>query len=923
MMKRVLAVLLTVSMVFGNTSFLYAAEAGESSSAESTAEEIVADDTSEDDIPETMPDEIADGESVVDQVDETEEPAPEENTETANTEDTEDPVTCGPDITWALTGTDHDLTLTISGSGKMNDYAAESETPWASEKTKIKKIIVEEGITGLGSYAFCSLNNLTEVSLPDSVTSIGDGAFSESPCVLIVTAGSYAEKYAINNSIPYKSFCKAHTWNTEYTVDREASCTEEGSESIHCSICDEKKEGSERAIDKLEHTFGAWTLTKEPTATEPGIEERSCTLCGETEQREYWEGYDITYVLNGGTNHAENPNSYYKKALITLKNPTKAGYTFKGWYTDKKFKKKVTTVSGGNKTVYAKWTVNKYNITFNGNGSTSGKMKKMSGIAYNASKTLTGNAFKRTGYRFTGWNTKKDGSGTSYTNRQTVTKLSETNGTTITLYAQWEIIPYTITYNLGSHDAVNAEENPSSYDVTTAVTLQAPTRPFSTFQGWYTTSKFKTKATTIKKGSTGNKNFYAKWTTNKYTITFKGNGSTSGKMKDLTGIVYNADKTLTANAFKRTGYHFVEWNTAADGSGTSYANKQVVNGLSTENGVKIALYAIWEKDIYNITYVLNGSDAVNAAENPAIYDVENAITLTAPNREHYTFGGWYTDKKLKKKATTIKKGSTGNKTFYAKWTPNKYTIAYNGNGATSGKMKNTTGVAYGSSKKLTSNSYSRKGYKFIGWNTAADGSGTSYANKASVRNLAEDNGATVILYAQWEIQPAKTYSRDTIIEKARSYLGVTEGSARHKEIINRYNAKKPLPRGYAVKYTDAWCAAYVSAIAIMCGYTDIIPTECGCPQMITLARKMGIWQESDAYRPQKGDIILYDWQDSGSGDNTGIPDHIGFVESVSGNQMTIIEGNYNSRVKERTVTINGKNIRGFITPKYTAETDDN
>ncbi|MBR2592561.1 MAG: InlB B-repeat-containing protein, partial [Oscillospiraceae bacterium] len=401
----------------------------------------------------------------------------------------------------------------------------------------------------------------------------------------------------------------------------------------------------------------------------------------------------------------------------------------------------------------------KYNIAFNGNGATSGKMSQLSKVAYTKNQTLTANAFKRTGYTFTGWNTAKDGSGTSYSNKEVVRGLTETNGGTVTLYAQWEIIPYTITYNLGSDDAVNAETNPSSYDVATAFTLAAPTRPFSTFQGWYSDAKLKNKVTNIKKGSTGNKTFYAKWTTNKYSISFKGNGATSGKMNDLTGIVYNADKTLTTNAFKRTGYHFVEWNTAADGSGDSYANKQVVNGLTTENGVKIALYAIWEKDIYTISYVLNGADAVNASENPVTYDVETAVTLTAPTREHYTFGGWYSDKKLKKKASTIKKGSTGNKTFYAKWTPNKYNIAYNGNGSTSGKMKNTTGVAYGSSKKLTGNAYSRKGYKFIGWNTAADGSGTSYANKASVLNLAEDNGVTVTLYAQWEIENYKiTYN---------------------------------------------------------------------------------------------------------------------------------------------------------------------
>lgn len=162
------------------------------------------------------------------------------------------------------------------------------------------------------------------------------------------------------------------------------------------------------------------------------------------------------------------------------------------------------------------------------------------------------------------------------------------------------------------------------------------------------------------------------------------------------------------------------------------------------------------------------------------------------------------------------------------------------------------------------------------------------------------------------------YYRNVIVDKAKSYLGVTEGTAKFREIIDKYNAHKPLARGYAVKYTDEWCATFVSSVAIQCGYTAIIPTECGCPQMITLAKNMGIWKESDSYKPSPGDIILYDWQDNGNGDNTGNPDHIGYVEAVSGSVMTIIEGNYNEVVRRRTVQINGKYIRGFIAPKYTA-----
>ena len=166
-----------------------------------------------------------------------------------------------------------------------------------------------------------------------------------------------------------------------------------------------------------------------------------------------------------------------------------------------------------------------------------------------------------------------------------------------------------------------------------------------------------------------------------------------------------------------------------------------------------------------------------------------------------------------------------------------------------------------------------------------------------------------------ELQTASP-QRKKIVSLAQSFVGVKEGSVVHHKIIDEYNEHKPLPRGYTVKYTDAWCATFCSYLAIACGYTDIIPVECGCPQWITLAKGMGIWVESDSYTPKPGDFILYDWQDSGSGDNTGTPDHIGIVEKVASGKITVIEGNYSDMVKRRTITVNGNNIRGFVTPKY-------
>ena len=161
----------------------------------------------------------------------------------------------------------------------------------------------------------------------------------------------------------------------------------------------------------------------------------------------------------------------------------------------------------------------------------------------------------------------------------------------------------------------------------------------------------------------------------------------------------------------------------------------------------------------------------------------------------------------------------------------------------------------------------------------------------------------------------------TIVNKIASWLGCHEGDATHKHIIDTYNAHKPLARGYKVKYTDAWCATTVSAAAIECDMTDLIPTECSCQKMIELFKKKGIWVENDAYKPSPGDIIFYDWQDSGVGDNTGVADHVGIVEKCDGNIIVVIEGNKSDGVNKRSLQVNGKYIRGFGVPKYDKEAE--
>lgn len=168
-------------------------------------------------------------------------------------------------------------------------------------------------------------------------------------------------------------------------------------------------------------------------------------------------------------------------------------------------------------------------------------------------------------------------------------------------------------------------------------------------------------------------------------------------------------------------------------------------------------------------------------------------------------------------------------------------------------------------------------------------------------------------------------TRKAVADLAESWVGKKESDGSHKSIIDIYNSHSPLPRGLKMQYGWSWCACTWSALAISLGYTDIMPIEISCGYLIDAAKKKGIWVENDAYVPDVGDGVVYDWDDKGSGDCTGWPDHVGVVTYVNreSGYMVVTEGNYGDAVKKRTVSLNGKYIRGFITPKYDALRDPN
>ncbi|MDY6426347.1 MAG: InlB B-repeat-containing protein [Synergistales bacterium] len=352
-----------------------------------------------------------------------------------------------------------------------------------------------------------------------------------------------------------------------------------------------------------------------------------------------------------------------------------------------------TTETTDDKTATCTVTVIKNpTITFDANDG-SGSMNVQT-ISYDVATPLTANAFTRTGYTFSGWNTSADATGTSYADKASI-KVSADK----TLYAQWTAIIYVISYDLNG--GTNNASNPISYTVTSPdITLQAPTKTGYTFAKWtsgdteitsipqgstgnmtlkanwtlinyaisydldggtnnasnptsytvtspditlqaptktgYTFAKWTsgdTEITSIPQGSTGDMTLKANWTANTYTVKFNGNGGT-GSMSDLT-LTYDVEQALSNNTFTRTGYTFNNWK---DNDGNkSYNGGASVKNLTTVNGATITLYAQWKVNQYTLTFNTNGGSAISAITQ----DYGTAVTAPAnPTKEGYTFNGW-------------------------------------------------------------------------------------------------------------------------------------------------------------------------------------------------------------------------------------------------------------------------------------------
>ena len=492
----------------------------------------------------------------------------------------------------------------------------------------------------------------------------------------------------------------------------------------------------------------------------------------------YNEKTNSSYVINfngNGATGGSTPSMSMTRGTaknLTANGFTRTGYSFSSWntknngtgtaYADKQSVKDLT--SGTSITLYAIWKPITYSIVFDGNGNTGGSTASMS-MTYDAAKNLTANGFVKTGYVFDGWNTKADGTGTNYTDKQSVKNLSSVNGTTVTLYAKWKPITYTIRFDGNGATSGATAQMSMTYDVAKNLTANGFSKSGSLFTGWNTKAndsgtgfynKQSVKNLTAVNGAVVT--LYAQWSTNSYTVAFVGNGNTGGNTSSMT-MKFDETKALNKNGYVKTGYSFTKWNTKSNGTGTAYSNQQSVKNLTNVNGGIFFLYAQWTPNNYVIKFNGNGATSGSTASMNMTYDVAKNLTPNGFARTGYIFNGWnrfasgigtsYSDKQSVKNLSSTN-GATVN--LYAKWKPITYTIKFDGNGATDGSTASMS-MTYNVSKKLTANGFTRTSYKFIGWNTKSDGTGTNYTDKQSVKNLSTTNGATVTLYAKWQYDP--------------------------------------------------------------------------------------------------------------------------------------------------------------------------
>lgn len=523
-------------------------------------------------------------------------------------------------------------------------------------------------------------------------------------------------------------------------------------------------EGIERELEEntftyKHHIFAGWT-TNEDGSGDKYSDKQKITM-GTTDLILYaqWVNYGIPInkykvVFNANTGTGKMSDLVGENGdtvTLTANQFIKEHFKFESWNTMRDGSgtsygnESVYEIPNMNSILYAQWERDSLEITFNSNGGAGSMPNQV--VNVNEDSTLNKNEFDKPGYVFDGWNTKPDGSGTSY-----VDEDSFTGDDDIILYAQWKESSLRVIYDAnGALGNVPASVPVNNGDTITVANQGELNLPGSVFKGWDEDSEV--LVGTYNPGDdyefTSDKSvtLYAIWDPPAKRIVYLPNGAI-GYPTIQSGKI---DETLRAqpNHYEFPEYQFSHWNTSPFNDGESYSENEVVNFAA--NKMYMVLYAQWKVKDFNVVYNSNGGDGntpppTKGEKGSYVDTIDNPF-----NKPGYEFGGWNT--KADGSGTWYDENDKllieGDTTLYAQWVKNSYKIYYNSNSGM-GSMPEQI-VKVGDSVSLSPNTFTRTDYTFLYWTTNQDGSGIKYLDKQSVVMSDSD----IILYAQWNYTPNK------------------------------------------------------------------------------------------------------------------------------------------------------------------------
>ena len=568
---------------------------------------------------------------------------------------------------------------------------------------------------------------------------------------------------------------------------------------------DEKLMISSNKPTRKGYNFAGWSTSANGNVVyQPGAEYKNDQNGGTVTLYAKWTAWKhtVTYDKNVPANSKKtdvknmpgNQTKIYDQNLTLQSNvPTRIGYTFVKWTTNKDGTGTAyqpgsqysynRDSDGGTVTLYAVWTPWKYTVRYDKNVPASSSSQTVSNMPADQTKTeevnltLSSNKPSRNGYIFNGWQAQINGKAVDYQPGATLSYDPDAKGSVITLKAKWTAWKHTIHYDKNvpaSSKKTDVTNMPGDqvkvFDTALSIQPMVPKRTGYTFKGWSTTANGKAEYQPGAKynhdQNDGTVTLYAVWTPWKYKVQYDKNVSADSSSQAVSNMPTDQTKTeevvltLSSNKPSRNGYIFNGWQAQINGKAVDYQpGAKLSYDVDDKDGSTIILKAQWTPWKHTVHYDKNvpanssSQTVTNMPEDQTkTFDEKLNLSTKIPKREGYNFVGWLleygTAIAVVSPGTAYERDQNGGTyVLKAQWEPWKHTVHYDANGGDQSSVPNDQKKTYEQNMNVATKVPTRNEYKFLGWTTGKDGSGTFYNPGDAYYH--DQNGQTVTLYAKW------------------------------------------------------------------------------------------------------------------------------------------------------------------------------